>query len=85
MRREALGHWLTSLLSLRGEQVLRLKGVVHLAGEPRPVVLQAVHHVLHPLTWVPERAAAPGVSELVVIHRGLSQAGLQASFATTLG
>ncbi len=73
-----LALWLDSLLSLRGAEVLRLKGVVQVQGDPRRRVLQAVHHVRHPPVWLP---AARGESQIVVIHRGLSAAGLRASFA----
>jgi G3E family GTPase len=80
----ALEHWLTSVLSLRGDRVLRLKGLVHVVGQPRPVVLQGVHHVLHPPVLL-ERAAPPGTStQLVLITDGLSAAGLRASFAAAL-
>jgi G3E family GTPase len=79
--------WLESLLSLRGADVLRLKGIVRVAGVARPVVLQAVHHVLHRPVQLPSRAeAARGGtgSEIVVIQRGLPEAGLRASFAAAL-
>ncbi|MEJ0018364.1 MAG: GTP-binding protein [Acetobacteraceae bacterium] len=82
---EALQRWLIAVLSLRGDAVLRLKGIVWLEGEPRPVVLQGVHHVLHPPTRL-ERAAEPeGQTRIVLITRGLSAAGLRASFAASLG
>ncbi len=80
---DALALWLDSVLSLHGADILRLKGLVALQGEPRLLVVQAVHHVLHPSTWLPEparRARGEGGTEIVVIHRGLSAAGLQASF-----
>jgi G3E family GTPase len=84
----ALALWLDSLLSLHGADVLRLKGIVRIAGTQEPLVLQAVHHVLHSLVKLPPRAeavwAAAG-SEIVVIQRGLSEAGLRASFAAALG
>ncbi len=73
--------WLDSLLSLRGADVLRLKGVVQVAGEARPRVLQAVHHVRHPPVWL-ERARTE--SHIVVIHRGLPEAGLRASLAAAM-
>lgn len=78
-----LTKWLDSLLSLRGTDVLRLKGIVRLQREPRPLVVQAVHHVLHPPIWLPQSAAAAwsGESEIVIIQRGLPEAGLRASFA----
>jgi G3E family GTPase len=83
----ALVLWLESLLSLRGADVLRLKGIVRVAGVARPVVLQAVHHVLHrPVQLPPGAEAAWGGtgSEIVVIQRGLPEAGLRASFAAAL-
>jgi G3E family GTPase len=83
----ALTLWLDSLLSLHGADVLRLKGIVNVAGVARPVVVQAVHHVLHRLvTLRPQAEAAWGRtgSEIVVIQRGLPEAGLRASFAAAL-
>ncbi len=76
---DALSLWLDSVLSLRGAQVLRLKGLLHLHGEAAPVVLQGVHHVLHPLTRLPAWPAAPR-TQLVLITQGLSPRGLRASF-----
>lgn len=80
--------WLDSVLSLHGANVLRLKGLVSLEGEQRLLVVQAVHHVLHPFVWLPEparRARGEGGTEIVVIHRGLSARGLQASFDAAMG
>ena len=78
----ALRCWLESLLSLRGDRVLRLKGVVELVGMAHPVVLHGVHHVLHAPTLL-ERSAFHG-TQIVVIARGLPAAGLRASFAAAL-
>jgi G3E family GTPase len=83
--RADLRYWLNSLLSTRGQDVLRLKGLVHLQGEPRPLVLQAVQHVLHPPAWLERPRAADFPTEIVAITRGLSPAGLQASFAAAVG
>jgi G3E family GTPase len=83
----ALVLWLDSLLSLHGADVLRLKGIVRIEGVPRPVVVQAVHHVLHRLTELSAQAEAAWAGaggEIVVIHRGLSEAGLCASFETAI-
>jgi len=83
----ALTLWLDSLLSLHGAGVLRLKGIVRIAGVARPVVLQAVHHVLHRLvTLSPQAEQAWGGTggEIVVIHRGLPESGLRASFQAAL-
>ncbi len=79
----ALETWLNSLLSLRGERVLRLKGLVRVADHDRPIVLQGVHHVLHPPVFL-ERSVASGESQIVLITRGLSASGLRASFAAAM-
>lgn len=83
----ALALWLDSLLSLHGANVLRLKGIARIAGVARPVILQAVHHMLHRLvTLSPEAERAWGGigTEIVVIQRGLPEAGLRASFEAAL-
>ena len=83
VRRESLQRWLESILSLHGDSVLRLKGIVWVQGDDEPIVLQGVHHVLHP----PARLAKPGqpnATRIVLITRGLSAAGLRASFANAM-
>ena len=82
VRWQVLQTWLESLLSLRGDAVLRLKGVVRIEGEDRPVVLQGVHHVLHPPTFLDRDVGE--TTQLVLITRGLSARGLRASFADAL-
>jgi G3E family GTPase len=43
----AFGLWLSMLLHARGENVLRVKGIVDV-GEAGPVVLNGVQHIIHP-------------------------------------
>ena len=79
----SLETWLDSVLSLRGDRILRLKGLIRLVGHAHPIVLQGVHHVLHPPVFL-EHNTAPDQSQLVLITRGLSAPGLRASFAAAL-
>lgn len=77
----ALKAWLEALASLRGPNLLRLKGIVDVAGRAGPVVIQAVQHILHPPR---ELARWPGEdrrSRLVCIVRDLPRAALERSFA----
>ena len=77
---DSVRRWCCSVLSLRGADILRIKGVLRLRGASRPVAMQAVHHMVHPPHPLP-MAADPGEgSFLVVIGRNLPQAGLEASF-----
>jgi len=83
--RAALQRWLESLLSLRGRDVLRLKGLVALEGAARPLVLQGVQHVLHPPIFLDRWPIQPPATELVLITRGLPRRGLEESFAAAVG
>ncbi|HUN42330.1 MAG TPA: GTP-binding protein [Acetobacteraceae bacterium] len=81
---DGLRLWLESVLSLHGDAVLRLKGLVRLVGVERLVVLQGVHHVLHPSVFLPRQAEDAGGTRIVLITRGLSAKGLRASFAAAI-
>jgi len=85
VRWSSLQRWLESVLSLRGDNILRLKGLVWLEGHDQPFVLQAVHHVVHPLGRLARPMQPVGATRIVLISRGLSTAGLRASFAAALG
>ncbi len=44
----AFGIWLTMLLQSRGEDVLRVKGILNVVDVPTPVVIHGVQHIVHP-------------------------------------
>ncbi|WP_201160091.1 CobW family GTP-binding protein [Rhodoplanes elegans] len=81
---DVLTRWLELLLTARGEQILRLKGIVNVRGRDKPVVVHGVQHVLYPpqelLAW-PDAARA---SMLVFITRDLSRSAIERSFARVL-
>ena len=69
------------LTSLRGSDVLRVKGLVNVADEPGPVVVQGVQHLFHPPVTL---AAWPGDdrrTRLVFITRGIARATVANLFA----
>lgn len=72
---------LHTLLSLHGEQILRLKGVLHIDGRPLPVAVHGIHHQLHAPVELPAKARVPADSSLVFITEGLGAADLQATLA----
>jgi G3E family GTPase len=80
----SLQYWLESVLSLRGDAVLRLKGIVWLEEHEQPIVLQGVHHVLHPPVYFDRAMPDQCATRIVLITRGLSAVGLRASFASAL-
>ncbi len=45
---DRLVDWIEMLVTLYGAQILRIKGLVNVAGDDKPVVLHGVQHVFHP-------------------------------------
>src|SRR5271165_1047613 len=43
----AFGIWLTMLLNRHGDRVLRIKGILNLAGEEAPVAIHGVRYLVH--------------------------------------
>lgn len=77
--------WLELLLASRGENLLRVKGLVNLAGNERPAVIQGVQHMFYPLT---ELAAWPDDdrgTRLVFITRDLTRTAVETSLRQVLG
>ena len=40
--------WIQTLITHRGENLLRIKGIVNIDGEDNPVAIHGVQHVFHP-------------------------------------
>jgi G3E family GTPase len=82
---QAVAGYLEMLAMTRGEAVLRVKGVLDIEGEDRPVVVHGVQRVFHPprrlAAWP---AGAPRRSRLVMILRDLDPAGVEAGLRAFL-
>jgi G3E family GTPase len=69
---QGVGMWLEMLIQTRGKDLLRIKGILNLQGQSRPVAIHAVQHVLHPpvlLSAWPE--GDPQTSRIVFITQDL--------------
>jgi len=77
---ERLRLWLETVFSLRGADFLRLKGIVQIAGEDRPVVIQAVGNTFSPPRTLADWPGDTRASRIVLITKGLDSADLQTSF-----
>ena len=64
------GIWLSMLLHVRGEQVLRVKGLLDV-GEHGPVVLNGVQHTIHPPQHLEEWPDGDHRSRIILITRGV--------------
>ena len=83
MHWQGIATWLDVLIATRGASLLRIKGILNLVGQERPVAIYGVQHLLHPPAllagWPP---GDPRSSRLVFITRDLPreviEAGLRA-------
>jgi G3E family GTPase len=69
------------LTSLRGPDLLRVKGLLNVAGESGPVVVQGVQHVFHPPVTLAAWPSEDRRSRLVFITRGIGEQSVAALFA----
>jgi G3E family GTPase len=75
--------WLELLLASRGDSILRVKGLIAVHGDDRPVVVQGVQHVLYPIEHLPawpDPAQYPGW--MIFIARDLTPRAIQDSLAS---
>lgn len=77
----AFGIWLTMLLHRHGEQVLRVKGILNVAGQNTPVVIHGVQHVVHPPAHLEAWPDDDRRSRIVFIMRGIDPALIERSLA----
>jgi len=75
----AFGIWMSMLLNRHGDRVLRIKGILNVAGLPDPVLINGVQHIVHPPTHMTEWPDADHRSRIVFIVQEMSQAELEAS------
>ena len=70
--------WLAMLLQSRGEDVLRVKGLLD-TGAEGPLVLHGVQHVIHPPTHLTAWPDDDRASRIVLIVRSIARAEVEAS------
>lgn len=78
---EVFERWIDLLTLMKGEDILRIKGILNLAGQPGPVVVHGVQHVFHPPVVLDSWPSEDRRSRLVFITRGIDAASLRETFA----
>jgi G3E family GTPase len=76
----AFGIWLTMLLQARGNDLLRVKGLLNV-GLEGPIVLNGVQHVVHPPEHLPAWPDDDRRSRIVFIGHGIEREALERSLA----
>jgi G3E family GTPase len=77
---EKLNDWLSELVRTQGENIFRMKGILHLAGRDHRFVFQGVHMIFDGRQDRLWQTGESRVNQLVFIGRGLSELDLQTSF-----
>jgi G3E family GTPase len=70
-----------TLITLRGPDLLRIKGLLNLKGSKGPVVFQAVQHLMHPPVELSAWPDTDNGSRVVFITRGVTEQQVQELFA----
>ncbi len=73
--------WIEMLTTTQGANLLRVKGILNVAGEDKPIAIHGVQHLFHPPVVLPAWPGDDRRSRLVFITRDLDQAVLGKSLA----
>jgi G3E family GTPase len=73
----AVQAWLESVASLRGTDLLRMKGIINVEGRVGPVVVHGVQHIFHPPVELPAWPSHDQTTRIVFITRNIDQKGLE--------
>ncbi|HVI91171.1 MAG TPA: GTP-binding protein [Dongiaceae bacterium] len=73
--------WIEMLTATQGANLLRIKGILNVAGEDKPVAIHGIQHLFHPPVVLPDWPGADRRSRLVFITRDLDADSLGKSLA----
>ena len=76
--------WLVALTSLKGPNLLRIKGIINVEGRAGPVVIHGVQHVFHPPVELAAWPSDDRRSQIVFITRNIKAADLAKSFEAAM-
>lgn len=70
---DQVAHWLDALIIAHGADMLRIKGVLDVAGRDRPIVVQAVQKLFHPPFALARWPDGKKRSRIVFITRSITE------------
>ena len=77
----AFGLWLSALLNRHGEAILRVKGILSIAGESAPVAVNGVQQLVHAPTHLASWPTDDRRTRIVFICKGLDEEPIRRSFS----
>ncbi|WP_294331172.1 GTP-binding protein [uncultured Sphingomonas sp.] len=81
LRAEAFERWIDILTSLKGADILRVKGIVHLRDHPKPIVVHGVQHLFHPPVELSDWPSSDRRTRLVFITRDITAEQLRGTLS----
>jgi G3E family GTPase len=72
--------WIEMLITGHGENLLRIKGILNVAGEDVPVAIHGVQHLFHPPVALPAWPDGDRHSRIVFISRDIRRDTIETSF-----
>lgn len=80
-----LAYWLDMLATYRGDDLLRVKGLLNVAGNSRPVVIHGVQHLFHPPVELQEWPSTDRRSRIVFITRDIQRETIEQTLRAIYG
>ncbi|HYM33502.1 MAG TPA: GTP-binding protein [Candidatus Cybelea sp.] len=74
---DRLSYWLDLLAAYRGEDLLRVKGLINVKGQDRPVAIHGVQHLFHPPALLEAWPDEDRRSRIVFITRDIDRATIE--------
>jgi len=82
LSREGVMAWLDMVSSMRGDDLLRVKGIVHLADDPEhPMVIHGVQHLFHPPETLARWPSEDRRTRIVFITRNIEAEDIEATLS----
>jgi len=83
---DAFVTWMEMLIATQGENLLRIKGILNIAGESAPVAVHGVQHLFHPPVELPSWPdEADKRSKIVFITRDIGRQAIEDTFKAFTG
>ena len=77
--------WIEALISVHGESLLRIKGILNVDETNQPVVIHGVQHVFHPPSVLDSWPDDSRQTRIVMITRNLNQEPIEQMFKAFIG
>ena len=77
---DSFSRWLNRFKIRHADRLLRVKGIVRVAGEDCPVAIHGVHHVFHPPVRLAQGRIDDSKSYIVFITRGFARGEIEADW-----